>query len=83
MSYSCSAAIPQSPPIFQGSVVSRSSTARSYTARERQLPEGLDQGLYFALDYEMEHAEPAGDGKEKLPPARIQRVADLGYGFHR
>jgi len=40
-----------------------------YTAREKPLPGGIDPNRYFALEYEMEKAQPAGEGIGKLPPA--------------
>ena len=38
-----------------------------YTAREIALPAGCDQGFHFALQYEMDRAEPANESKAKLP----------------
>jgi hypothetical protein len=40
-----------------------------YTAQEIPLPEGVDPNRYFAFEYQMEKAQPAGNGLAKLPPA--------------
>jgi hypothetical protein len=38
-----------------------------YTARETTLPERFDPDIHFALHYEMEQSEPAGEDNAKLP----------------